>query len=154
MQTDKQCLKDENQSKIRMDEEIEEFINEYRTFLVNNNMDVAKSIISNRWFVYRYEETYGYYDFFIEFSTVSQLVDIILDEMEFQLYFAIGKEVELKHEDLELAEMISGYYKNKKTKTELAMLLDRMLNSELGKNSEFFEMLNKLCKTQEAYESV
>lgn len=79
-------------------------------------------------------------------------MDIILDEMEFQLYFAIGKEVELKYKDLELAEIISRHYKKEKTKTELAVLLDLMLNSELGKNSEFFEMLNKLCKTQEAYE--
>ena len=79
-------------------------------------------------------------------------MDIILDEMEFQLYFAIGKEVELKYEDLELADIISGYHKNQKTKTELTVLLDLILNSELGKNSEFFKTLNKLCKTQEAYE--
>ena len=46
-----------------MDEEIKEFIDDYRTFLVNNNMDVAKSTINNRWFVYRYEKRYGYYDF-------------------------------------------------------------------------------------------
>lgn len=36
MQTDKHCLNNENQSKIKVDEEIKEFIDDYRTFLVNN----------------------------------------------------------------------------------------------------------------------
>lgn len=48
--------------------------------------------------------------------------------------------------------MISGYYKNKEKKTEFTVLLDMIVNSELGKNSEFFQMLNKLCRTQAAHE--
>ena len=82
MQSDQYCLKNENQSKINLDKEIEEFIKEYRSFLLNNHIDVAKSTIDNTWFVYRYKKEYGYYEYFIRFSTVSQLVDIILDEMK------------------------------------------------------------------------
>lgn len=122
MREDTYCLNSENQLKIKMDEKIENFINEYKAFFENNNIDIAKSTIDNTWFVYRYDKEYGYYDFFLRFTTVS-----------------------------ELADMISGYYKNKEKKTEFTVLLDMIVNSELGKNSEFFQMLNKLCRTQAAH---
>lgn len=153
MREDTYCLNSENQLKTIMDEEIENFINDYRAFLANNNIDVAKSTIDNTWFVYRYDKEYGYYDFFLRFTTASELVDIIIDEMRFELYCAIDKEIDPPNcVDFELADMISGYYKNKEKKTEFTVLLDMIVNSELGKNSEFFQMLNKLCKTQDAYE--
>lgn len=153
MRKDTYCLNSESQLKIKMDEEIENFINDYRAFLVNNNIDVAKSTIDNTWFVYRYEKGYGYYDFFLRFTTVSELVDIIIDEMRFKLYCAIEKEIDPPNcVDFELADMISGYYKNKEKETEFTVLLDMIVNSELGKNSEFFQMLNKLCKIQVAYD--
>lgn len=75
--------------------------------------------------------------------------------MRFELYCAIDKEINPPNcVDFELADMISGYYKNKEKKTEFTVLLDMIVNSELGKNSEFFQMLNKLCKTQVTYEEV
>ena len=149
MQSDQYCLKNENQSKINLDKEIEEFIKEYRSFLLNNHIDVAKSTIDNTWFVYRYKKEYGYYEYFIRFSTVSQLVDIILDEMKFELYCAIEKEIAPPEcEDYELADIIKEYYKSKDTIAEFAILLDMIVNSELGKDSEFFQMLNELCKTK------
>lgn len=153
MREDTHCLNGENQIKIEMDREIENFINDYRAFLENNNIDIAKSTIDKEWFVYRYDKNYGYYDFFLRFTTVSELVDIIIDEMRFELYCAIDKEINPPNSvDFELADMISGYYKNKENKTEFTVLLDMIVNSELGKNSEFFQMLNKLCKTQVVYE--
>ena len=154
MREDTYCLNSEDQLKIKIDEEIENFINDYRAFLQNNNIDIAKSTIDNMWFVYRYDKNYGYYDFFLRFTTASELVDIIIDEMRFELYCAIDKEIDPPNcVNFELADMISGYYKNKEKKTELIVLLDMIVNSELGKNSEFFQMLNKLCRTQATYEA-
>ena len=153
MREDTHCLNSENQLKTKMDEEIENFINDYRAFLQNNNIDIAKSTIDNTWFVYRYDKNYGYYDFFLRFTTASELVDIIIDEMRFELYCAIDKEIDSPNcVEFALADMISGYYKNKEKKTEFTVLLDMIVNSELGKNSEFFQMLNKLCRTQAACE--
>lgn len=152
MQTEQYCLNNEKQLKIRLDKEIEKFINEYRGFLSHNNIDVAKSTIDNTWFVYRYEKQYGYYEYFIRFSTVSQLIDIILKEMQFELYCAIEKEVDLPEcEDGELADMVSEYYSGKDVVPELTVLLDMIIDSELGKNSEFFRLLNKLCKMRDIY---
>ena len=147
MQADKHYLKNENQSKILLDKEIEKFINEYRGFLSNNNIDVAKSTIDNTWFVYRYEKQYGYYEYFIRFSTVAQLIDIILKEMKFELYCAIEEEVDLPDcEDGELADMVKGYYNGKDAIPEFTVLLDMIVNSELGRDSEFFRVLNRLCE--------
>lgn len=81
MREDTYCQNSENEIKIEMDKEIEKFINDYRTFLENNNIDIAKSTIDNTWFVYRYDKNYGYYDFFLRFTTATELVDIIIDEI-------------------------------------------------------------------------
>lgn len=134
----------------REDKKINDFIKEYRVFLSNNQIDIAKSTIENEWFVYRYEKRYGYYEYFIRFYTVLELVDIILDEMKHELYCAIGKEIAPPEcEDYELADTIKEYYEEKEMITEFTILLDMVVNSELGKNSEFFQMLNRLCKIKE-----
>lgn len=150
MKADQYYINNDNESKIVLDKEIEKFINRYRGFLSNNNIDIAKSIIDNTWFVYRYEKKYGYYEFFIRFTTVSQLVDIILKEMEFELYCAIEKEVDVPDcEDGELADMVEGYYSGKDVIPEFTVLLDMIVNSELGRDSEFFQLLNKLCEMRD-----
>mgnify|MGYP003293596830 FL=1 len=98
MREDTYCLNSENQLKIKMDREIEKFINDYRAFLENNNIDIAKSTIDKEWFVYRYDKEYGYYDFFLRFTTAFELVDIIIDEIRFELYCAIDKEIDRKRQ--------------------------------------------------------
>ena len=129
-------------------ERICNFINEYHDFLSANHIDIAHSLTSNSWFVYHYVKEYGYYEYFIRFSTVSQLVDIILDEMRFELYCAIEKETSSpKCEDHELTEQIEDYYKDKNSIPELTALLDIVSTSDLGKNSKFFQNLDKLYKT-------
>lgn len=134
----------------REDKKINNFIKEYRSFLSSNHIDVAKSMIENTWFVYRYEKRYGYYEYFIRFSTVLELVDIILDEMKHELYCAIEKEISLPEcEDDELADMVKAYYKEKDNKVEFTVLLDMIVSSELGKKSEFFQMLDRLSKIKE-----
>lgn len=132
------------------DKEITKFISRYRDFLVNNHIDVAQSIIENNWFVYRYQERYGYYEFFTSFSTVSELVDIILDEIRFELYTAIEREIAPPDRvDSDLPDVIRGYYQDEDGITEFTVLLDMIVNSELGKDSKFFEKLNKLWRTRE-----
>ena len=125
--------------------EIKEFITEHRDFLVANNIDVAHSTIKDEWFVYQYREKYCYYEFFIQFSTVTELVDIILDEMEFALYCAIKKEVSPPpYDDDTILGILKHYYPSKDTIPELTTLLDMVLSSEYGKESQFFHTLDKL----------
>lgn len=66
---------------IKNTKEIEEFI-------AANDIDVAQSAIGDTWFVYQTQKEYDNYVFFIRFTTAKELVDIILDELEFELYSA------------------------------------------------------------------
>ena len=126
-------------------EEIKEFITDYRDFLAANNIDVAHSVIKDEWFVYQQQEQYGYYEFFIQFSTVTELVDIILDEMEFALYSAIKKDVSPPpYDDDTILDIIKHYYPSKDIMPEFTTLLDMVLSSEYGKESRFFHTLDKL----------
>lgn len=128
-------------------EEIKEFITEYRDFLAANHIDVAHSAIEDRWFIYQSQQDYGYYNFFIQFSTVTQLVDIILDEMKFELYCAVKKEVSPPpYDDNLILDIIENYSPSKDTIPELTTLLDMILSSEYGKDSRFFQELDKLYK--------
>lgn len=126
-------------------EKIKEFITEYRDFLAANNIDVAHSAIEDTWFIYQFQQDYGYYNFFIQFSTVTQLVDIILDEMKFELYCAVQKEVSPPpYDDNLILDIIENYSPSKNTIPELTILLDMILSSEYGKDSRFFQTLDKL----------
>lgn len=124
---------------------IQEFITEHRDFLAANNIDVAYSIISDEWFVYQTQSEYGYYEYFIQFSTVSELVDIILDEMRFALYSAIEKEIAPpKYDDDKIINILTSYHPFENTKQDLTVLLDTILSTEIGKNSRFFQVLDKM----------
>ena len=132
----------------KTDKEINDFITEYRGFLIANHIDIAHSLTSDSWFVYRYEPKYGHYEYFIRFATVSQLIDIILDEMKFELYCAIEKEISSPEcEDHELSDRIEHFYKKRDSIPELTALLELVATSELGKDSEFFQKLDKVYKT-------
>lgn len=126
-------------------EEIKEFVMEYRDFLAANNIDVAHSTIKDEWFVYQYQEDFGYYEYFIQFSTVTELADIILDEMKFELYSAIKKEVSPPpYDDDTILDILMSYYPSKDVMPEFTTLLDMVLSSEYGKESRFFQTLDKL----------
>lgn len=128
-------------------QEIKEFITEHRDFLAANHIDVAHSAIKNTWFVYQPQEEYGYYEFFIQFSTVTELADIILDEMEFELYSAVKKEITPPpYDDDIILSIIEKYSPSENTIPELTTLLDMILSSEYGKESRFFQELDKLYK--------
>ena len=126
-------------------EEIKEFITEYRDFFVANNIDVARSTINDEWFIYQPHDDYDYYEYFIQFSIVTELVDIILDEMTFELYSAIKKEIAPPdYDDDTILSIIRNYSPSENTIPELTALLDMILSSEYGKDSKFFQTLDKL----------
>lgn len=125
--------------------QIKSFIAEYHDFLVVNNIDIAHSIIKDEWFVYQTQKDYDTYEYFIQFSTVSELVDIILDEMEFALYSAIKKEiVPPEYDNDTIIDLLKNYYPSKHTTQNLNTLLEMILSSEYGKESRFFKTLDKL----------
>ena len=125
--------------------EIREFVTNYRDFLVANNINVAHSTLDNKWFVYQYQERYCYYEFFTQFSTATELVDIILDEMEFMLYCAVKKEVTPPpHEDDDILDILQHYNASNDEILRLTQLVDLTLSSEYGKDSKFFQMLDQL----------
>lgn len=127
--------------------EIKEFIKEYHDFLTANNIDVAQSTIGDTWFVYQLEKEYNNYNYFIRFTNVNQLVDIILDEFKFELYSAIKKEIHPPYcDDDSILSICEDYTPSNKTIPELTSLLNMILSSEYGKDSRFFHTLDKLFK--------
>ena len=129
------------------EQKIQSFVDEYRNFLSANHIDVVHSSITNAWFVYRYDPDYGYYDYFIKFSTLQQLIDIILAEMKFELYCAIEDEISSPDcDDNELADIIVNYHVRPDTISEFTKLLKYIIDSDLGKNSTFFKTLDSLSQ--------
>lgn len=126
------------------EQKIKQLIEEHRVFLKKQGIDVAQSVQNNRWFCYQYNEQYKYYDFYTEFATAKELADIILDQMTFELELEEGKSVyppELKNSNI--ADMVTVHYSHNYILV-LEKLLQRVLNTELGKNSAFFKALDKL----------
>lgn len=132
----------------KQSKQIKNFITEYRDFLVVNNIDIAHSTIKDEWFVYQTQKDYDAYEYFIQFSTITELVDIILDEMEFALYSAIKKEIAPPEYDNDtIIDLLKNYYPSKNTTQNLTTLLEMILSSEYGKKSRFFQTLDKLFRS-------
>ena len=134
---------------IKENKQIKEFVTEYRDFLAANHINVAHSLIKDEWFVYQKQKEFGYYEYFIPFSTVNELVDIVLDEMKFALYSAIGNaETPPEYDNDNIIQHLDDEYCEKST-AELAPLLEMILADEQGKASVFFQSLDKLFKKSE-----
>ena len=136
---DGECEQDQSE-----EQKIQQLIEEYRDFLVNQGIDVARSVLKNRWFCYQYNEQYKYYDFYTEFSTAKELADIILNQLTFEMELEEGKEKyppELNNSNI--ADVVTVYCRHNYILV-LEKLLQRLLNTELGKNSDFFKALDKL----------
>lgn len=69
---------------------IEEFVKKYEEFFLKNDMDVSHSL-KGKWYFSMYNNEFDYYDCFIEFETLEQLVDIIIGEITFHLNCAIER---------------------------------------------------------------
>lgn len=135
----------------KQSKQINAFITEYRDFLAANNIDIAHSTIKDEWFVYQMPEGYDDYEYFFQFSTVNDLVDIILDEMEFVLYSAIKEEIAPPgYDDDKIINFLANSYSTKNTTQNLTALLEMVLSSEYGKESRFFQTLDTLF-TRRAY---
>ena len=129
----------------QMEKDIIEFIEENKEFLLSNNIDIAHSYLTDRWYVYRYDTEYHYYDYYIEFSSLQELNNILLEEMEFLLSFTLSDEVEIPSVEYEqIASQIEAYRVNNKTLFELRQLLEYITTSTQGKDSKFFQLMDKL----------
>lgn len=95
--------------------------------------------------MYQTQKEYDNYGFFIRFTTVKELVDIILDELKFELHSAIKKEiVPPDYDDDNILSILDDYTPSNKTIPELTALLNMILSSEIGKDSHFFWSLDQL----------
>lgn len=130
------------------EKDIIEFIEENKDFLLSNNIDIAHSYLTDRWYVYRYDTDYHYYDYYIEFCSLQELNNILLEEMEFLLSFTLSDEVEIPSVEYEqIASKIEAYRVNNKTLLELRQLLEYITTSTHGKDSKFFQLMDKLLST-------
>jgi len=127
-------------------ERIQEFLEDNKKFLTANEIDVAHSVVNDEWFVYNLDREYGYYEYFIKFKTVEDLIDIILKEMAFKLRCSIDEQTSTPdcEDDPELADRIERYRKDGKAISDLTACLDRILESELAKDVDFFTTLKSL----------
>lgn len=124
---------------------IQYFIDTHKNFLIANNIDIAHSSVKDEWFVYRFETDYHYYDYFIKFETVSQLIDIILQEMTFSLRSSITKLLtspECEADDI--SDQIDNYCNCTHSYNELAAIIAFLESNNLTVNSQFFNDLKDL----------
>ncbi len=73
-------------------EKIKKFIEKNQPFLAARNIDIAHSFLNDDWFVYCDNKEYHYYEYYIKFTTVKELVDILTAELTFELNCSIGEE--------------------------------------------------------------
>ncbi|MBE5952103.1 MAG: hypothetical protein E7260_11040 [Lachnospiraceae bacterium] len=133
----------ENNNKIR------EFIESHREFLKVNNIDIAYSDISNEWFVYYRDRRYNVYEFFIKFETVEQLVDIILQEVEFKLRCTIEEACATPECEAEsISDQIEEYSKQMPPAHDLEASIVFLKEKGLADKSMFFEGLIELLQTK------
>ncbi len=126
---------------------IEEFIDEYKEFFMATQLDVAKSL-KGKWYLSAYNEEYSYYDCFIEFNTLKELVDIVTREWSFLLHCAIEYETDVPVYDKNIVDMLECYGKSAIEYDELLYNLKAIVNSELG-NIKMFRYLDSFIKLKQ-----
>lgn len=93
---------------------IEKFIAENQSFLSARNIDIAHSCINGDWFVYCEHPRYHNYEYYLKFKTAKELVDILTQELHFEMYCCIGEEpAPPPCEGSSIAEIIASYHKSK-----------------------------------------
>lgn len=126
---------------------IREFINKRKDFLKANNIDVAYSDINNEWFVYYHDRQYHNFDFFIKFETVEQLIEIVLQEVEFRLRCAIEEECATpKCEVEDISDQIEVCGKKIAQTHDLEACIAFLEEKGLANDSMFFEGLKELLQ--------
>lgn len=123
---------------------IEEFVDKYKAFFLASNMDVMHSL-RGKWYLSAYIAEYNYYDCFVEFETLEELVDIILREQTFFMSCALERETEVPVFEKDTAEILTKYDSREIPFKELQYNLKAIVNSELG-NMEFFHYLQEFLE--------
>ena len=94
------------------DQKIREYIKKNQAALQAQNMDIAHSDTCGDWFIYDYNKTYHYYEYFIHFTTLEQLETIIREETLFHEECLAGTEPGVPGcEKASIAEMVTHNYK-------------------------------------------
>ena len=127
-------------------QKIREFVSENKGFMTAVGYDVANSLIDGKWYCYEYSKEFDYYEFFVEFNTVSELADILIKEMTMKLELAVEREVAIPDfEDRNLATEMHQYYQDTHLK-KLEGLLEEVRNIGSDKHTSFFTELERLIK--------
>ena len=131
-----------------MDEDkvISLFVDSNKEFLAANKLDVAHSLVEGKWFVYSFDERYQYYDYFHEFKTATELIDIMLQEMSFHLRYSIDRYEEVPEEETSrgIAEYLDDYHHKEDYLAELMACFKHIEDSEYYRDVKFFECLKKI----------
>lgn len=128
------------------------FIDEFKDLMKVLNIDICHSELQDKWFVFRTNETYVTgYDFFFQVQDESDLAEILLSELSYDIHVSLGyDDVDTPEcEKNNIGEIIDKYTK-KKCLPEIAGLLDYIKNNITGTDSKLMNTLeNLLCKIDE-----
>lgn len=95
------------------EQKIRDYIKKNRSFLQERNMDIAYSDTCGDWFIYDYNKSYHYYEYFIRFTTLEQLETIIREELLFLEECLAEKDPAVPTCEADsIAEIVSHNYKS------------------------------------------
>ena len=129
---------------------IEAFLEKHEDFFMASNMDVCHSI-KGKWYIYAYIKEYKYYDFFVEFETLEELIDIIIREQTYFMSCALEQEAEAPLFGDKISDILTQYDKKDIPFEELQYNLKTIIDSELG-NQQFFQYLREFLEMKEEFE--
>lgn len=95
------------------DQKIREYIKKNRSQLKAQNMDIAYSDTCGDWFIYDFNKSYHYYEYFIRFTSLEELETIIRDELLFLEECRAEKDPAVPDcEEDSIAEIVTHNYKS------------------------------------------
>jgi len=128
-------------------DKIRKFIERHKDVLEVCGVDVAESSINGEWFVYYYNRQYHTYEFFIRFDNVKELVDILLQEMEFKLRCTIEEECATPECEAEnISDQIEVYMPIRTWPHDFEACISFIKENGLDADSKFFDTLKELLK--------
>ena len=95
---------------------VESFIDEFKDLMKALNIDICHSKLQDKWFVFRTNGIYVTgYDFFFEVQDESDLAEILLSELSYDMHVTLGDEdVDIPEcEKKNFAEIVDKYIKKK-----------------------------------------
>lgn len=95
---------------------VECFIDEFKDLMNALNIDICHSELQDKWFIFRTNGIYVTgYDFFFEVQDESDLAEILLSELSYDMHVTLGNEdVDIPEcEKKNFAEIVDKYIKKK-----------------------------------------